>query len=58
MRSAGAEITFITRVHTGNMDETISKRGYRVYSLPLFINGYLEKDDDLIHVSWLRQSRL
>lgn len=49
----GAEITFITRKHNGNIDDAITKGGHKIFSLSVPTDTYQEREDDVAHASWL-----
>lgn len=61
LRDKGAEVSFITRAHPGNLIEFIKQKGFAVISLPLLIG--MEKQTEtqqtnpLAHAEWLGASQ-
>ncbi len=53
LKGQGAEITFITRAHPGNMGDVIIKRGYELCLLPAPADTYQVRKGDVAHASWL-----
>jgi UDP-2,4-diacetamido-2,4,6-trideoxy-beta-L-altropyranose hydrolase len=53
LKGHGAEITFITRAHPGNLGDVIIKRGYELCLLPAPADTYQVRKDDVAHASWL-----
>ena len=48
-----ATCTFICRELDGNLIWLIKERGFSVYTLPSYENGYTANDDDVSHAGWL-----
>ena len=59
MAQQGAECIFICRRHHGNLIEEIQQHGYKVYSLPLENDLYIETNNKtvLAHADWLASTQ-
>lgn len=53
LRQKGAEITFICREHTGNMNTFVKDKGYPVVRLQAEEAEYIKTPEDVAHSAWL-----
>lgn len=56
LKGQGTEIKFITRAHTGSMENAIKRKGYEVLFLPTPNAAYKVRQDDVGHAAWLGTS--